>query len=228
VTRRHLLALALASTLATAFAIAVIDLPVARWIAAHEQSALWDPAVRVIEYLAGITPSPWTVPIVLTSGVLLTLAIGRWHRFTRSWMYMAVVYLLARNLMGWGKTLTGRYRPTQWSKLGGDTFGHLGDGVSFPSGHVVVIAGLVLPLAVIAPRTRPLLVVVAFIMIARVAVLAHFVSDVFGGLALTALVAWACAPLVTSPASSALVASSPAARPAGAEATATTAAPARR
>lgn len=58
--------------------------------------------------------------------------------------------------------------------------------------------GLVLPLAPIAPRTRPLLVVVAFIMVARVAVLAHFVSDVFARLALTAFVAWACAPIVTN------------------------------
>jgi membrane-associated phospholipid phosphatase len=195
VTRRHLLALAIASTLCTALAIAFVDLPVAGWINAHEQSALWPRAVAILEIAAGITPSAWTVPIVLTGGVLVTLAVARWRRHARSWMYVAIVYLLARNLMGWGKTLTGRYRPTQWWKLGGGTFGHLGDGVSCPSGHVVVIAGLVLPLAVAWPRTRPLLVVIPFIMAARVAVLAHFVSDVFGGLALTALVAWACAPI---------------------------------
>ena len=195
VTRRLLLILAVASTLLAAIAFAFVDLPVARWIAAHERSTLWDRTVKILEYVVGITPSPWTVPIVLTGGVLVTLAVARWRRYAPSWMYVAMVYLLARNLMAWGKTLTGRYRPTQWFKLGGETWGHLGDGVSFPSGHVVVIAGLVLPLVVIAPRTRPLLVVVPFIMVARVAVLAHFVSDVLGGLALTALVAWACAPI---------------------------------
>jgi undecaprenyl-diphosphatase len=195
VTRPPLLALAFASTLCTALAVAFVDLPIARWVDAHEQSALWKPAVAILEIITGIVPSPWTVPIVLTSGVLLTLAVTRWQRHARSWMYVALVYLLARNLMGWGKTLTGRHRPLQWLKLGGDTFGHLGDGMSFPSGHVVVIAGLVLPLAVVWPRARPLLAVIPFIMVARVAVLAHFVSDVFGGLALTALVAWACAPV---------------------------------
>jgi membrane-associated phospholipid phosphatase len=198
VTRPHLLALAVACTLLAALAIGFVDLPVARWIGAHEQSALWDRAVAILEVPAGITPSPWAVPIVLTGGVLLTLGVARWRGYARSWMYIAIVYLLARNLMGWGKTLTGRYRPLQWFKLGGGTFGHLGDGVSFPSGHVVVIAGVLLPLAVIAPRMQPLLVVIPFIMIARVAVLAHFVSDVFGGLALTALVAWACVPVITS------------------------------
>jgi membrane-associated phospholipid phosphatase len=64
-----------------------------------------------------------------------------------------------------------------------------------------VFGGLVLPLVIIEPRARPLLVVIPFVMAARVAVLAHFVSDVFGGLALTSLVAWAFAPLVASDAS---------------------------
>ena len=194
-TRPHLLALAIASTIIAALGLALVDLPVARWLGAHEQSSLWETAVKILEVPAGITPSAWTMPIVLTGGVLLSLAVARWRDRAPSWMYLALVYLLTRNVMGWGKTLTGRYRPFQWLKLGGGTFGHLGDGVSFPSGHVVAFAGLVLPLALIVPRTRPLLVVVAFIMVARVAVLAHFVSDVFAGLALTAFVAWACAPI---------------------------------
>lgn len=211
-TRPQLLALAVASTLGAALALGFVDLPVARWVNAHEQSALWERAVAILEYPAGITPSPWTAPIVLVGGVLVTLAVARWHRYTRSWMYIALVYLLARNLMIWGKTLSGRYRPLQWMNEAGDTFGHRGDGVSFPSGHVVVFAGLLLPLAVVAPRTRPLLVVIPFIMMARVAVLAHFVSDVFAGLALTALVAWACAPILTMAVSSAPATAAPARR----------------
>jgi membrane-associated phospholipid phosphatase len=51
----------------------------------------------------------------------------------------------------------------------------------------------VIPLAVMYPRTRPLLAVVAFAACARIAVNAHFLSDVFGGLALTAGVTWLCA-----------------------------------
>jgi membrane-associated phospholipid phosphatase len=198
VTRPQLLGLAIASTVIAALGLGFLDLPVARWIGAHEQSSLWETAVKILEVPAGITPSPWTAPIVLVGGVLLSLAVARWHRHAPSWMYLAIVYLLTRNLMAWGKALTGRYRPSQWLNLGGDTFGHVGDGVSFPSGHVVAFAGLVLPLALIAPRTRPLLAVVAFIMVARVAVLAHFVSDVFAGLALTAFLAWACAPIIAS------------------------------
>jgi undecaprenyl-diphosphatase len=196
VTRSHLLVLAVVSAMLAALGLLFLDVPLSQWVGAHEQSGAWAPIVTVLEYFAGITPWAWTAPVVLCAGVIATLAVARWRPHARAWMYVTVVYLLSRNLMGWGKTLTGRLRPHQWLKLGGATFGHFGDGASFPSGHVVVFAGLLIPLAVVAPRTRPLLLVIPFIMLARIAVLAHFASDVLAGLALTALVAWACTPLL--------------------------------
>jgi membrane-associated phospholipid phosphatase len=65
-------------------------------------------------------------------------------------------------------------------------------GVSFPSGHVVLFASVLVPLAVVAPRTRPLLLIVGYAMLARVVVHAHFASDVIAALTLVTLVAWAC------------------------------------
>jgi membrane-associated phospholipid phosphatase len=198
VERRYLLVIAAASTVLAALAMAFVDKPAALWIAAHDQSPLWNWLIGILEYPAGIAPWSWTPPIVLVAGVLLALAVVRWRRHARAWMYVAIVYLLTRNLMGWSKTLTGRYRPSQWVLIGGSTFGHVGDGVAFPSGHVTVFGGLVLPIVMIEPRARPLLALIPFVMIARVAVLAHFVSDVLAGLALTSLVAWAFAPLLAN------------------------------
>lgn len=198
-TRAQLLGLAIASALAALIAIVFVDEPVARWVASGAPSGLWSGAVRVLEYPAGIEPWKWTAPTVLVAGVGLSLVVERWRHASRAWMYVAVVYLLSRNLMAWGKTLTGRYRPLEWLAAGGGTFGHIGDGVAFPSGHVVLFAGLALPLAVVAPRSRPLLLgVVGFVMVARVAVNAHFVGDVFAGLALVALIAWAAAPMLSA------------------------------
>jgi membrane-associated phospholipid phosphatase len=198
VQRHSLLVIAGASAVIAAFAMAFVDQPVALWIAAHEQSGVWNRVLTVLEYPAGITPWTWTIPALLVGGVIATLAVRKWRDYARGWMYVALVYLLTRNLMGWSKTLTGRYRPSQWVISGGSTFGHVGEGVSFPSGHVTVFGGLVLPLVIVEPRLRPLLVVIPFVMAARLAVLAHFVSDVFSGLALTSLVAWAFAPLVVN------------------------------
>lgn len=191
-----MLALAVVCTLLATLGLLFFDVPLSQWVGAHEQSSAWDPIVTVCEYFIGITPWAWTATVVLVGGVLATLVVRRWHPHAPAWIYVTIVYLLSRNLMGWGKTLTGRLRPHQWLKAGGDTFGHLGMGASFPSGHVVVFAGILIPLAIVVPRSRPLLLVIPFIMIARIAVLAHFASDVFAGLALTALVAWACTPLL--------------------------------
>jgi membrane-associated phospholipid phosphatase len=196
VERRHLLIIAAVSTVLAPLAMAFIDKPVAMWIAEHDESPLWSWLVDILEVPVGIAPWTWTLPILLVVGVLATLAVVRWRRYARAWMYVAIVYLLTRNLLGWSKTLTGRLRPHQWVHVGGSTFGHVGDGVSFPSGHVTVFGGLILPLVIIEPRARPLLALIPFVMVARVAVLAHFASDVLAGLALTSLVAWAFAPLV--------------------------------
>ena len=196
VTRAHLLTLAAVSTLLATLGLVFFDLPLSQWVSAYEQSSAWEPIVTVCEYLIGVTPWVWTATVVLCGGVLATILVRRWHHHAPAWIYVTIVYLLSRNLTGWGKTLTGRLRPHQWLKAGGDTFGHLGTGASFPSGHVAVFAGILIPLAIVWPRSRPLLLVIPFIMIARIAVLAHFASDVFAGLALIALVAWVCTPLL--------------------------------
>jgi membrane-associated phospholipid phosphatase len=70
-------------------------------------------------------------------------------------------------------------------------------GGSFPSGHITLIGSVIVPLAVIYPRARvPVLVFLGFVGCARIAVAAHWASDVLGGVALVALVTWVCAELV--------------------------------
>jgi membrane-associated phospholipid phosphatase len=196
VPRRYLLAIALASMVITVIAVAWIDRPLALWIAAHDQSPWWDRIVKILEYPIGITPWTWTVPIVVVGGTLITLAVPSLRRQRHAWMYLAVVYLLTRNLTFFIKIFAGRYRPHQWVPIGGPTFGHVGTGQSFPSGHVTAFAGLIVPIVVAVPRLRPLLVLIPFIMVARMAVQAHFLSDTLAVLAFTSLVAWACGPIL--------------------------------
>lgn len=195
--RAQLLKLAIASALLALLGVAFLDKPIALWVHAHEQSGVWNAIVGKLEYAIGIEPWTYLAPAVLVAGFVATLVVAHWRPYARAWGYVAVVYLVTRNLMGWAKVVFGRLRPHQWADVGGSTFGFIGKGASFPSGHVVVFGAILLPLAVVAPRTRPLLLIVPFIMIARIAVQAHFLSDVCAGLALTALVSWACVPLLT-------------------------------
>jgi membrane-associated phospholipid phosphatase len=194
-TRPRLAAIALASAVLAVIAGQWIDWPLARWVASFVPNPAWPTATHVLEYAAGIEPSDYTLPAILVVGALVALRVARWRRLAPLWIYLTITNLLARNLMMWGKFLAGRLRPHQWIHVGGPTFGHIGTGASFPSGHVTLFGGLIVPLVVAFPRLRPLLIVVVYIMIARIAVMAHFASDTLAGLALVTGVAWLCDPL---------------------------------
>ena len=195
-TTKRLLSLAAACTALTVVCIAFLDAPFARWLATREATGAWDAGMTSIEYAIGIEPWKWIGVTILVTGVIASLALPRFHAAAPAWVFIASTHLLARNLMLWCKTLTGRLRPTEWlAHHQGATF--FREGISFPSGHVMLVASLVIPIAIAAPRYRALVLAIPFVMCARVAVNAHFLSDVFGGLALTALVTWVCAAAVS-------------------------------
>jgi membrane-associated phospholipid phosphatase len=191
-----LLVAAIASAL-TVLCIFTIDQPFARWLATRDTwPAVWDHGIDALEYAALIAPWKLAGACVLAGGVVLSLAVPPWRRFAPAWMLVGLTHLLARNVMMWGKFATGRLRPPEWLAHPGDTFFRDG-GYSFPSGHVMLFASLALPIAIVWPRSRvPMFAIIAFPMIARVAVNAHFLSDVTGGLALTAGITWLCARAV--------------------------------
>jgi membrane-associated phospholipid phosphatase len=156
---------------------------------------VWNEVIGILEYPLGIEPWKWTGICVLVAGSIITLAVTRLRSYATIFLVLTVTHLLSRHASLWVKTATGRLRPSQWLEQGGDTFWRDG-GFSFPSGHVLLFASIVLPLVVIYPRTRPLLAVVAFAMLARLAVNAHFLSDVIGGLAVVAAFTWLSAVVV--------------------------------
>jgi membrane-associated phospholipid phosphatase len=175
-----------------------LDEPFARWIASHEtHPSFWNEAIAYLEYPLGIEPYKWTGVWILCIGSIGSLLF--WRKQAHGWLLVTLVHLLGRNVMFWTKYLTGRLRPSEWLEAGGGGT-WLRDGWSFPSGHVILFASIAIPVAVSYPRARPLLVVVAFAGCARLAVNAHFLSDVFGGVAVTTAITWLCAlPSPTRP-----------------------------
>ncbi|MDQ3365313.1 MAG: phosphatase PAP2 family protein [Myxococcota bacterium] len=187
---RGLLIAALGAAVLTALCVLVVDQPLARWIAQYEASAVWNRGIELLEWTIGLPFFKLFASVLLVTGMVATAAIPRWRGHAPAWMLMAATHVICRFLTVWIKDATGRPRPHEWLAQGGDaTFGR--DGIAFPSGHVVLFASLVIPLAVLVPRTRPLLAVAAFVMAARLAVNAHFASDVIGAITLVTLVAWA-------------------------------------
>lgn len=185
------LALAAATGALTVLCILVLDQPLARVLAPYQPPAFWNAGVDVLEWAILFPLWRYALPVALVVGMLATVGVERWRIHAPMWMFVAGVHLGSRLTVNWFKDATARLRPHQWLKTGTDeTFGWE-KGISFPSGHVVLFASIALPLAVLFPRSRPVLaiaaVVVVFISAARIGVNEHFLSDTLGAITLVAL-----------------------------------------
>jgi membrane-associated phospholipid phosphatase len=189
--RRALPFAAAALAVVTLAAIAWLDQPVARYLDDHGHGlrAAWTRGLGVVEVAAGLEVWKWFAATVLVAAGCVLVVIPAARGAARACWFIAAVHVVGRLTTNELKGAFGRLRPSQWVERGGPTF--FEDGVAFPSGHVAYFLGLVLPLAVVRPRIGvPLLLVPVLVGWARVATNAHFVGDVVGGAAWTALVTY--------------------------------------
>jgi len=171
------------------------DRPVARALAGYVPSPLWNRGIELLEWTIGLPIWPLVSSCVLVAAMVLAWGVGGWRYRAPAWTFVAGTHVVSRFLTSHIKDATGRLRPSEWLAHGeGATF--FAGGIGFPSGHVVLFASLALPIVVLSPRWWPLLALVVFAGAARVAVGAHFLSDVLAAVTLTAAVAWAVGWLV--------------------------------
>ena len=169
---------------------AVLDKPVARFIASFETQTAWTRVIELLEWTVLLPVFRWLGPVLLVAGMIAAVLVPRWRGAAPAWMFLAATHLLGQLVTNYIKIWTGRLRPTEWiAKGAGESFGWI-DGFSFPSGHVGIFGSLIIPLVVVVPRAWPLLAIVGYAMVARVAVDAHFLSDVFGSVALICALTW--------------------------------------
>ncbi|MGE3544669.1 MAG: phosphatase PAP2 family protein, partial [Kofleriaceae bacterium] len=177
-----------------AIAMLFVDEATARLVAGYQPSPLWSQLLAVLEHAMGLSIHRWAFAAALVAGAVVTWAHRPWRWQARIWLWLATTHVISRLLTNELKDATGRVRPPAWLEHGGATFGHDGLGsAAFPSGHVALFASVIVPLAIVAPRTRPLLAIVVFVAIARIVANAHWVSDTLAAVTLVALVAWALA-----------------------------------
>jgi membrane-associated phospholipid phosphatase len=192
--RGEIIAVASALVL-TAVCILAVDRPLARVLSGYEQSGFWNTSVELLEWTLGLPFFKLFAPVVLVVAMVVAMAMPRFRAAAPPLMVIAGTHLICRFLTNRIKDATGRLRPSEWLARGGDeTF--FRDGIAFPSGHVVLFASILIPLAIVYPRTRPLLAIVAFVSLARILVNAHYVSDALGSITLAGLAALALAALV--------------------------------
>lgn len=180
---------------AIALSIAYLDRPIAYWV--HDL----DPAfVELCLRITSLGESAWylvplgvAIPVLYLAGARTRdparAAMLRRLLWTALFVFLAIA--LSGLLTDLLKILFGRARPALLLRegyYGWQPFALKGKLHAFPSGHANTITALALALGLLWPRLmKPLLLLAGLVMLTRVAVGAHYLSDVIAGAAIAAV-----------------------------------------
>jgi membrane-associated phospholipid phosphatase len=190
--RQALLIFSVAAAALCVLGILWLDQPLSQWIhrSGGETLGLFDVGIAWLDTLSGKNVSKFLPGALLLLPALALLARKTHRRVGFALLYVAAVQLLASLACGMAKNVFGRLRPLEVLQAAPADALWFAGGNSFPSGHMAFYLGLFLPFAVLLPRWRwPLLIVPAFVAVARVGANDHFLGDVAASAAITALLA---------------------------------------
>jgi membrane-associated phospholipid phosphatase len=198
--RRFLLGVAIVAALLTAAGLVGLDRVLAEWLhsSSFEEARFFSWGLIALDTVTGMRVWIWLLGCVALAVGLVELWRRRASRIGYAFVIAALVQFATIATMILGKDFFGRLRPHEvlasgdWSRLW-----FVGGG-SFPSGHSAFYFGLMLPLAAACPIrwARVLLIAVPlFVVLARIDLAKHFVSDVSASALIAALYALIAATL---------------------------------
>ena len=190
--RRLLTGVGLLSALLMAIGLFGIDRPLAQWLRASgfENARMFTDGLQVLDTLTGLHLWVWLAAIVAVAVGLAGMMLQRRARWPRVLIAAGVVQTLCIATMILGKNTFGRLRPREILESGDWSTLWFAGGGSFPSGHSAFYFGLFLPLAAACPVRwlRVLLLAVPiYVVIARIDIAAHFLSDVMASALMAAI-----------------------------------------
>jgi membrane-associated phospholipid phosphatase len=153
----------------------------------------WSRLLHGFEIASGAVVHPLFGPVVVATAALLCALSARWRPYVRPLVFIAVCWTVTLVGVAVLKIPFGRLRPRELLTMpgAGAVSAFFRGGGSFPSGYAAHVFGLALPLSLLFPRWRIVLLVVAVLVaFARVATNDHYLADVLAALAVAALVTW--------------------------------------
>lgn len=180
---RFLVIAALIAGALAAFGFAGLDRPLAEWVHASglENARFFVWGLAALDVVSGlrvwICALPWVAILIGT----IELRLERRMRLGYALIAAGLVQTAAIETMITAKDLFGRLRPFKVFEAGDWSHVWFVGGDSFPSGHSAFYFGLLLPLAAACPIRwlRALLVAIPiYVVLARIDMARHFLSDV--------------------------------------------------
>jgi len=181
--RRLLAWTAAIAALSIAAGLLGLDRPIAEWVHASgiEQARVFAYGLMALDTTTALSAWFWGFGCAALAVGLIGLAVRRNDRWPRALITAAVVQLATIQTMILGKDHFGRLRPQQVLETGDWSHVWFAGGNSFPSGHSAFYFGLLLPLAAACPIRwlRALLIAIpVYVVLARIDLAKHFLSDV--------------------------------------------------
>ncbi|MGH8174101.1 MAG: phosphatase PAP2 family protein [Rhodanobacteraceae bacterium] len=199
--RRLLLWTAAISALLVAAGLLFLDRPIAEFVRAAgiEQARVFAIGIAALDAITALSVWIWGIGCVALAAGLVGLALRRDDRWPRALIAAAVVQFASLETMILGKETFGRVRPHQVLESGDWSHVWFAGGSSFPSGHSAFYFGLLLPLAAACPIRWLRIVLIAipvYVVLARLDLHKHFLSDVSASALVAAIYSLIVATLI--------------------------------
>ncbi|HET6546123.1 MAG TPA: phosphatase PAP2 family protein [Rhodanobacteraceae bacterium] len=200
--RRVLFWAGIVSSALTMAGVLLLDRPLAQWLRAsgHENAAFFREGLAALDSVSGLAAGHiwWACCVFIAIGAAW-LGIRRSALVPRVLVATGLIDAAAIEGMILLKGVFGRLRPAQVLESGDWSALWFVGGGSFPSGHSAFYFGLFLPLAAACPHRwarAVLLAVPVFVVLARIDLARHFLSDVAASAVMVALIAWIVATVL--------------------------------
>jgi membrane-associated phospholipid phosphatase len=199
--RRLLLWTAAIAALLMAAGLLWLDRAIAEWVrtVGIEQARFFAYGLMALDTITALSVWFWGIGCATLAIGLIGLAVRRADRWPRALIASALVQFATLQTMIFGKDHFGRMRPQQVLDSGDWSHVWFAGGGSFPSGHSAFYFGLLLPLAAACPVRwlRALLIALpVFVVLARIDLAKHFLSDVSASALIAAIYALIAATLI--------------------------------
>lgn len=200
---RLLIAVALVAAALVAVGLLGADYPLARWVhgSAIENLGVFQYGLAALDTVFGMTTWYWLAATVciVTGAITLLPALRIEKRLAVALLAAGLVQFATLQTMVQMKGYFGRLRPHEVLESGDWNMIWNAGGGSFPSGHSAFYFGLLLPLAAFSRRLWQrvlLLAIPVFVIMARIDMSKHFLSDVSMSALIAALYALLAAWLI--------------------------------
>lgn len=169
-----------------------LDRPLAEWVrrSGVERARVFEWGLAAHDFVSGMHVWYWLACCVALAIGIIGIAMHRSGWWPRAFVAAGIVQLLTLQTMILGKAHFGRLRPRQVFESGNWTHVWFVGADSFPSGHSAFYFGLCLPLAAACPirwLRALLLAIPIFVVLARIDLAAHFLSDIATSAVIAAL-----------------------------------------